>query len=136
MSRGAGTKLEVQIITSTQQYDELIQASHDRLVIVDLHMDWCGPCAALVPTFNKVLTDYDDANERVVFASCDYEKLQEKVQSTLPTDTPVRLSKHGCLPVQAVYRFGANIGLLVGVDGPALLAIIDINIPALKDKAE
>ena len=124
---------EVQVITTAQQYDELIQASQDKVVVVDLHMGWCGPCAAMTPTQNKVVVDYEDAKDRVVFASCDYEKLEAKIQSTLPNDTPVQLKKHGSLPLQAVYRFGANIGLLAGVDGPALLAIIDINIPALKD---
>ena len=127
---------EVQVVTSVQQFDELIQASQDKLVIIDLHMGWCGPCKALIPSFNKVIMEYEDAKDRVIFASCDFEKLQEKVQSTLPTDTPVRLDKHGSLPLQAIYRFGASIGLLAGVDGPALLGIIDINIPALKDRPE
>jgi len=132
MSRGT-LQADVRVISDAKQYDELIQASQDKVVIVDLHMDWCGPCSALTATYNKVVMDYEDAKDRVVFASCNYEKIEDKIQSTLPADTPVQLKKHGSLPLLAVYRFGANIGLLPGVDGPALLAIIDINIPTLKE---
>ncbi len=136
MSRGGNLQAEVQVITTAQQYDDLIQASHSKVVIVDLHMTWCGPCAALQPTLNKIMMDYEDANLRVVFASCDFENLTSKVQSTFVSDSAVHLNKHGSLPLQAVYRFGSNIGLLQGVDSPALLALIEINIPPLAEKSE
>ena len=61
------------------------------------------------------------------------ENIIKKVQSTFPSDTAVHLERHGCLPLFAIYRFGANIGLLPGVDGPAILGLIDINIPPIKD---
>ena len=72
---------------------------------------------------------------RVVFAQCNYEKIQATVQATFPTDTSstVNLDKQGCLPLFVVYRFGSAIGLIQGVDGPTVLNLVDINIPPLPD---
>lgn len=130
------SRIEAEVIdvTSEKHYEELVQLSQKKVVIIDLYQLWCGPCSALVPSFNKVAMDFEDVKDRVVFARCDYEQFVTKVQSTLPSDCPIKLDKHGCLPLQAVYRFGSNIGLLQGVDGPALLNLIDINAPAVKDK--
>jgi thiol-disulfide isomerase/thioredoxin len=125
---------EIEEVTSAKRYEELVQLSQKKVVIIDLYQSWCGPCSALVPSFNKVAQEFDEVKERVVFARCDYELFAPKVQATLPSDCPIRLERHGCLPLQAIYRFGSNIGLLQGVDGPALLNLIDINAPAVKDK--
>jgi thiol-disulfide isomerase/thioredoxin len=123
----------VQEIETEEQYDAIVDASQTQVVIVDLYQQWCGPCTAMKPAFKKILLEYENASERIVFASCKYENIIKKVQSTFPSDTAVHLERHGCLPLFAIYRFGANIGLLPGVDGPAILGLIDINIPPIKD---
>ncbi|MBI5461784.1 MAG: thioredoxin family protein [Gammaproteobacteria bacterium] len=40
-------------------FDELvIQASHQRPVLVDLWADWCAPCVVIAPILEKVIAEY------------------------------------------------------------------------------
>lgn len=40
-------------------FDELvIQASHQRPVLVDLWADWCPPCVVIAPVLEKVVGEY------------------------------------------------------------------------------
>lgn len=121
-------------IHSEEEYDALVQQSQERVVIVNLYQSWCGPCTAMNASFNKIMLDYENAKDRVLFYTCDYETLSNKIQSTFPSDTNVHLDRFGCLPLFAVYRFGSIIGLIQGVDAPVILNLVDINIPPLKDE--
>lgn len=51
----------------------------------------------------------------------------KKIQASLGVDAKVDLN--GCLPVFAVFRFKHCVSIFVGVDAPALLNAISLNIP-------
>ncbi|KAF7295413.1 Thioredoxin domain-containing protein [Mycena indigotica] len=43
---------------SKTDFDKIVlQSSTDRVVLVDFHADWCGPCHALSPILNKLTTE-------------------------------------------------------------------------------
>ena len=43
---------------SLETFDELvIQASHQRPVLVDLCADWCAPCIVIAPVLEKVIAE-------------------------------------------------------------------------------
>lgn len=44
-------------ITSNAQFNKIVLAS-DRPVVVDLYADWCGPCRAFAPTFDRVADEF------------------------------------------------------------------------------
>ena len=47
--------------TSVESFDEdVIKASHQHPVLVDLWADWCPPCVVIAPIIKKVVEDYDD----------------------------------------------------------------------------
>ncbi len=37
---------------------DVVEASHSRIVLVDLWADWCGPCHFLSPVLVKVIPEY------------------------------------------------------------------------------
>ena len=126
-----GATLKVEAVEEASRIDELIQESQDKLVVIDLHAGWCGPCDALTPTLSKMMNEYEKADERITIASANTDKYSEKLQETLPAESNMSLEKNGCMPVFLVYRFGACISIIQGVDGPAIADVVDINIPQI-----
>lgn len=44
-------------ITSTADFNRIVLAA-DRPVVVDLYADWCGPCRAFAPTYDRVAREF------------------------------------------------------------------------------
>jgi len=40
----------------------VIDESHDKLVVLDISADWCGPCKILEPILNSVSAEYNKVN--------------------------------------------------------------------------
>ena len=66
---------------------EVVEPSMSKLVILDFHAEWCGPCKALAPMLEKVAAEYADKGVVLVKVDVDKEKFiaaQFQVQS-IPT---------------------------------------------------
>ncbi|VAW93351.1 hypothetical protein MNBD_GAMMA21-966 [hydrothermal vent metagenome] len=52
------------LILSLETFNaQVLDASHEKLVLVDFWADWCSPCLVIAPILDKVLSEY--ANEVV-----------------------------------------------------------------------
>ncbi|KAI8374448.1 thioredoxin-like protein [Radiomyces spectabilis] len=54
-----------------QEFNQLINNS--KLVVVDFHATWCGPCKLIAPKFAKLVDVYPD----VVFAKVDVDEVAD-----------------------------------------------------------
>lgn len=90
---------------TSENIDETIK--NNDIVIIDFWAEWCGPCKAFGPVFEKV----SEAHEDIVFAKCNTEFQQElasgyQIQS-IPTLTVFReqvqvFRQSGSLPEEAL----------------------------------
>ncbi|KAF6779965.1 hypothetical protein AHF37_00460 [Paragonimus kellicotti] len=62
-------------ITTEEELEELVQESHQCLVILKLFAEWCGPCKRAAPEFQKISEEY----EGVVFAELNVEEVEVSV---------------------------------------------------------
>jgi thioredoxin 1 len=46
--------------TSLEAFDtDVIQASHERVILLDLWADWCPPCITIAPILEQVIAEYE-----------------------------------------------------------------------------
>ncbi|MCW8955493.1 MAG: thioredoxin domain-containing protein, partial [Gammaproteobacteria bacterium] len=79
----------------------VIENSHQVPVVVDFWADWCQPCKALMPIFDKLVTEY---NGGFVLA-----KVNTEQQQQLATDHAVR-----SIPTVKIYRHGKVVNEFTG----------------------
>jgi len=136
MSRASDAPKFLVPLTDETAWSSAIEASIDKLVIIDCHQDWCGPCEAFHPTFQRTFLDYDDSANRMTVYSASFESFGEKIQSLLPGDSKIVVEKNGCLPLLVFVRHKACVAYISGVDAPVLMTNISNNIPDKKKKVE
>lgn len=85
-------------------WDHAMEQSDSKLVVVDIHQEWCGCCESVHPSINRVLLDYDECDARFMYCTASIGKVGAKIQASLPSDSRIDLEKNGCLPLFGVYR--------------------------------
>ena len=58
---------DVEEISTIEQYDNLIDQSKDRLVVIKFSAYWCGPCKKIQPHYIQLSGEY----KNVIFAHLD-----------------------------------------------------------------
>ena len=52
-------------IESLKKFEELVNTDEEKneglqpIVIIDCHLDWCGPCEAMVPNYQTIWFTYE-----------------------------------------------------------------------------
>lgn len=84
----ASTGLSMDEQSAVEKFkQDIVEPSMTKLVILDFHAEWCGPCKALAPMLEKVAAEYADKGVVLKKVDVDEEKFiaaQFQVQS-IPT---------------------------------------------------
>ncbi|NOZ71546.1 MAG: thioredoxin [Chloroflexi bacterium] len=97
---------------SDAEFEEKILKA-DKLAIVDLWAEWCGPCHVIAPTIEDLAVEYDG---RVVVAKLDVDH------------NPVTPGRYGIMGIPTVLFFkdGKEVDRVVGAQGyPAFASRIE-----------
>jgi len=105
-----------------QKWDYWMKESEKKLLVIDIHKSWCGPCQVMNPTFRRIFLDTDDADQRLQFLSADSSKISALAE---------RNENPSCKPFFQVYSNGASVGEITGANAPSLQTLILENMPAL-----
>ncbi|KAK4509809.1 uncharacterized protein ATC70_007113 [Mucor velutinosus] len=93
---------------SLEAFKELI--AQDKLVVVDFHATWCGPCKLIAPKLHKFAEAYDHA----VFAKVDVDEVPD-----VAAEYQVR-----AMPTIMYFRKGEKLGEVVGANVASIEAKI------------
>jgi thioredoxin len=62
-SKSATTKKALTVVKSVGQFNAILEASQNRLLIFEFYADWCTPCKALEPILEEIAKKYRDRVE-------------------------------------------------------------------------
>lgn len=85
-------------ILSENDWEKMLD-DHYRVICLDVHADWCGPCTVMQFFFDKLLLDVERCDERVAWYSVSQELLPESIKELLPTWSKVNIYSKGCCPL-------------------------------------
>ncbi|EST08820.1 PITH domain protein [Kalmanozyma brasiliensis GHG001] len=66
----------VKEVSSAQEFDAELSSAGSKLVVVDFHAVWCGPCKVIAPVFQRLASQYTS----VVFLKVDVDRVQPVAQ--------------------------------------------------------
>mmetsp|Transcript_32714 Transcript_32714/g.75285 ORF Transcript_32714/g.75285 Transcript_32714/m.75285 type:complete len:130 (-) Transcript_32714:746-1135(-) len=100
----------------------------DTLLIIDLHLKWCGNCECVEPWLQKLKMEYDSIGENIKLASLEIPKFADDVKElvTFPEDLEMEFDpmKHCPKPVFIAVRSKRAVATVVGPDVPAIHDVI------------
>ena len=77
-----GAKKQIDIIRkllNEQEYHDAISSSNPKVVVLDLHLDWCGPCQVIEPNFRTIYFAIDNCAERLEFLTIGEKEMPDSV---------------------------------------------------------
>ncbi|SPO30682.1 related to TRX2 - thioredoxin II [Ustilago trichophora] len=66
----------VKEISSAGEFDAELNAAGSKLVVVDFHAVWCGPCKAIAPVYQRLASQYTNT----IFLKVDVDRIQAVAQ--------------------------------------------------------
>mmetsp|Transcript_17114 Transcript_17114/g.22194 ORF Transcript_17114/g.22194 Transcript_17114/m.22194 type:complete len:133 (+) Transcript_17114:22-420(+) len=116
-------------IRDGEHFEELMQESEKKLLVIDCHQCWCGPCTVVEPTYNALNTELDDCRERVLFLTADVVELATQLAELLK-ETDIDLANHGCMPFFLIVKNHSLHTTIFGADVPKLKQVVSTQAPA------
>ncbi|CAM9342352.1 unnamed protein product [Pylaiella littoralis] len=94
---------------SPDALSEALSAAGSKLVVVDFHASWCGPCKRIAPFLVKLSETHKDS---VVFVKVDVDENSESAE------------KYGieAMPTLKFIKNGEVVGTITGADQPSIEA--------------
>ncbi|CAD8073517.1 unnamed protein product [Paramecium primaurelia] len=104
----------VSVIKDEEQFLNLISSENKKLVLLDVHPDWCGPCEMMIPTYKTLQTSIDDFEKRVDIYTLGYGKILTYKHDKFNREPTSK-------PRFVFYQEGRLVDEVQGADIPAII---------------
>lgn len=114
-------------INDADAFNAVISPENKKLVVIDLHMSWCGPCNIMEMNYRAMYFNFENADDRIGFYTCVEENIPQEIMTAL---------KYGpltCKPRFVVYVEGEKKEEINGADFATLEYAVKKFIPQLDD---
>ncbi|TYZ63390.1 hypothetical protein PybrP1_001926 [[Pythium] brassicae (nom. inval.)] len=107
-------------VKDAEHWAALREASDKKLLVVDVHKDWCGPCKIMEPTYKRLAVDIDQSEKRATVAQLNVALGLDGVEDT-----------GSCKPRFVLFRERKQIAELNGANAPHLEQLVKQHCPPL-----
>ena len=70
-------------IKDAEHFAEITSAENPRLNVIDVHLNWCGPCNIIEQNYRGLFFAYENADQRLAFWNCSEDSLPQEVMAQL-----------------------------------------------------
>jgi thioredoxin-like negative regulator of GroEL len=114
-------KLITSIDTEEQFNNKVMESGTNKLMVIDVYTEWCGPCKELIPTYKALQMNTDEFDNRVQLFQME-RKVVEAFAERFPATS---------MPRFLLLKEGQELDVIVGVNAPKLLNSINSLMPEL-----
>lgn len=98
------------VLESLEDFNVVLKEAGGKLVILDFHAVWCGPCKIISPVFEDLSGEYTD----VVFCKVDVDDATDIAEKYKIT----------CMPTFLFFKNGDQVGTITGASEAKLKQMI------------
>ena len=109
-------------IDNAEQWNEQMASLGKKLLVIDVHKKWCGPCEVMRPTFERIFLNTDECENRCIFVSVSDEAGIEP----LAKYTEKATSK----PLFVLWKQNEVVATISGANSPEISNLISENMPS------
>lgn len=86
----------VKPIESEEDFNKYL-SDGEKVFVIDVHREWCGPCSVMKTNIDKIYIDTDDCEEKINFGSINYDKYKEIVDEYISEEV-------SCKPIFLIFK--------------------------------
>ncbi|KAJ1458168.1 hypothetical protein M885DRAFT_513206 [Pelagophyceae sp. CCMP2097] len=129
---------EVTAISSAADWQSMVK-DNDKILVIDVHQKWCGPCDTVKPAYALLNSSVDDCKGNVSFLTASVQQFKTEICALgrwqVALGDSFDLSAHGCMPIFLVVQGNTIRDTVVGADVPKLKACVEKHVAARKKLA-
>ena len=110
-------------IGSQEEWDEFIPTVGKKLLVIDIHKKWCGPCDVMRPTFERIFLNTDECDKKCEFLAVHSESGIKQLEQYCEKAT----SK----PYFVLWKDNEVVAKVDGANAPELQTLLSENMPNL-----
>ena len=99
--------------------------------VLDAHKDWCGPCENMLPTYNLLLRDIEQCENRINFATADRGLFLEQLKVVAGEGSVFDIATHGCEPIFLFVKGGKVVHSVLGANAGDVLRAAKEHVPPI-----